>query len=205
MSPGPDKARICVGAISGAHGVRGEVRIKTFTEVPEDIGSFGALETEDGVRSFELKVTREVKGGVAARLSGITGREAALALKGLRLYAPRSALPELAQASDTARGTEETEGTKEEEYYQTDLIGLTVKWADGLRPEGYIKAVHDFGAGDLLEIGLHRGAADRKRQTVMVPFTREAVPEVNLAEGYVVADPPEGLMPEDKGAKKKER
>ena len=156
---------IAVGAIVGAFGVRGEARIKSFCAVPETIGDYGPLSTEAG-RSFELAITRPVKGGFAARLSGVPTREAAEALKGVRLYAPRAALPAL----------------PDDEFYHADLIGLEVVDTGG-RSLGRIRAVHDFGAGDLLEIG---GGGE----SLMLPFTRDAAPRVDLAGGRVVADPP---------------
>lgn len=168
MAP-PDN-RICVGAIMGAHGVRGEVRIKCFTERPKDVGAFGPVETEDAQRRFTVKVTRSVKEGVAASLSGITDRDAAQALKGSRLYVPRAVLPVLLD--------------EEDEYYLVDLIGLAVRWADGPPEEGKVIAVHNFGAGDLVEVAL-AGASGVKSQTLLLPFERKVVTQVNVAEGYI--------------------
>lgn len=163
--------RICVGAILGAHGVRGEVRIKCFTGRPEDVASFGVVETEDGAQRFTLKVTRNIKEGVAATLSGITGRDAAQALKGFRLYVPRSALPELP--------------AEEDEYYFADLIGLAVRWVEGPQEEGKVIAVHNFGAGDLIEVALAQDRSGAKPQTLLLPFESDVVTEVNVAEGYM--------------------
>ena len=177
----PPQTRICVGAILGAHGVRGEVRIKCFTARPEDVAAFGPVETEDGLRRFTVKVTRSVKEGVAAALSGITDRDAAEALKGTWLYVARSALPDLP--------------AEEEEYYLADLIGLAVRWIDGPRAEGRIIAVHNFGAGDLLEIEL--ADAGEKRETLLTPFEREVVTGVNVAEGYVSVRWPHDTNEED--------
>ena len=170
------EARVCVGAIAGAFGVRGEVRLKSFTAEPEAIGSYGPLTTEDGARSFEVTITRPVKAGFAARLKGVTSKEAADSLRGTRLYVDRSCLPLLS----------------DDEYYHSDLIGLDVHDTGG-KKIGRIKAVHDHGAGDLLDVhgpGLKNG--------VLLPFTREIIPTVDLAAGKVVADPPEGLLPDDK-------
>ncbi|MEM6932725.1 MAG: ribosome maturation factor RimM [Pseudomonadota bacterium] len=156
---------ICVGAIAGAFGVRGEARVKSFCADPAAIGDYGPLSTEEG-GSFDLTITREVKGGFAAQLSGVPTREAAEALKGTRLYAPRDALPNL----------------PDNEFYHTDLIGLDVIDAGGA-PLGRIRAIHDFGAGDVLDIvGGER--------PLMLPFTRESVPTVDLAAGRIIADPP---------------
>lgn len=163
---------VCVGAVAGSFGVRGEVRLKSFCADPEDVAAYGPLSTEDGARHYEVTLVKPVKNGFAARLSGVTTKEAADALRGTRLYAGREALPALG----------------EDEFYHADLIGLEVRDTGGTLL-GHVRAVHDHGAGDLLEIhgpGL--------KQTVLLPFTREAVPTVDLAGGRVVADPPEGLF-----------
>jgi len=166
----PSESRVCVGAIMGAHGVRGEVRIKCFTERPKDVGAFGPVETEDGKQRFTVKVTRSVKEGVAASLSGIADRDTAEALKGNRLYVPRSALPVLSEDAD--------------EYYLADLIGLAVRWVDGPQEEGKVIAVHNFGAGDLVEVA-PAAVSSMKPQTLLLPFEREVVTQVNVTEGYI--------------------
>src|SRR4051812_31080869 len=132
--------RVCVGVITGAHGVRGAVRLKSFTAEPEDVAGYGPLEDERGERRFVLRLVNSARGGSAkgvlvAAISGIDDRDRAEALRGLRLYLPRSALPP----------------TGEEEYYHADLIGLVVALPDGTAV-GTVRAVHDFGAGDTLEI-----------------------------------------------------
>ena len=127
--------RVCVGVITGAHGVRGAVRLKSFTAEPEDVAGYGPLEDERGERRFALRIVGSAKGVLIAAISGIDDRDRAEALRGLRLYLPRSALPP----------------TDEEEYYHADLIGLDAALADGT-PIGTVRAVHDFGAGDTLEI-----------------------------------------------------
>lgn len=162
---------VCVGAIAGAFGVRGEVRIKSFCAQPEDIAAYAPLSTEDGARSFTLKITRPVKNGFAARLGGVANKEAADALRGTRLYAPRDRLPTL----------------PDDEFYHTDLIGLTVFDTGGAQL-GKVTAVHDHGAGDLLEVRKPKGS-----DTFLLPFTSEIVPTVDLATGRLIADPPEGL------------
>jgi 16S rRNA processing protein RimM len=166
--------RVCVGALGGAFGVRGEVRLKSFCAVPEDIAAYGPLYAEDG-RRFEVRVTGQVSNGLSARLSGVTTKEAADALRGLRLYAPREALPSL----------------PDDEFYHADLIGLEVVDTGGT-PLGRVKAVLNHGAGDILELQ-RPGAAG----TLLLPFTIAAVPTVDIAAGRIVADPPEGLLPED--------
>jgi len=163
--------RICVGIITGAHGVRGAVRVKSFTADPKDVARYGPLEDESGERRWSLALMRSVKGVVVCRVEGIADRDNAEALRGLRLYLPRAALPP----------------TAEEEYYHVDLIGLQARLADGT-VLGQVRAVHDFGAGDTLEIVRRTGPP------AMVPFTRAIVPVVDLAAGRLVVDPPPGLI-----------
>lgn len=161
--------RVCIGAIAGAFGVRGEVRLKSFCTTPEDIATYGPLWTEDGRRSFTVQLTRPVTGGLGARLSGVTTKEEGDALKGATLWAERSRLPSL----------------PDDEFYHTDLIGLDVFDAGGA-PLGKVRAVQNFGAGDILEI-----YAPGRKTTLMLPFTRAAVPTVDLKARRIVADPPE--------------
>ena len=167
--------RIVVGAIAGAYGVRGEVRLKSFCAVPEAIADYAPLTTEDGARQFDVKLLRPIKGGFAARLSGIATREQAEALRGTALCAPRARLPSL----------------PDDEFYHADLIGLAVHDTGG-RPLGRVKAVHDHGAGDLLEV-----VGPGLKDSVLVPFRREIVPTVDLSAGRIVVDPPAGLFPDD--------
>jgi 16S rRNA processing protein RimM len=166
--------RVCLGIVTGAHGVQGAVRIKTFTEAPKDIARYGQLTDETGARSFDLHLVGVAKGVVIARVAGIQDRRQAGALRGLRLCLPRSALPE----------------TNAEEYYHADLIGLEAVLRDGT-PVGRVRAIHDFGAGDTLELA-RPGAPP-----VMVPFTRAVVPVVEPAAGRLVLDPPPGLLDEN--------
>lgn len=167
--------RVCLGAIAGAFGVKGEVRLKSFTANPEDVAAYGALETEDGKTSFEITLTGQTKNGLTARLSGVATKEQADTLRGTRLYVDRTRLPE----------------PEEDEFYHADLIGVEAYDTGGTHL-GTVKAVHNHGATDLLEIRLPGSSA-----TVLLPFTREAVPTVDLAAGRIVADPPEGLFPDD--------
>jgi 16S rRNA processing protein RimM len=165
--------RVCLGVVTGAHGIQGAVRIKSFTEAPEDIARYGSL-TDDGGRCYDVRVIGAAKGVVIARLSGVENRNHAEALRGLRLYLPRAALPQ----------------TETEEYYHADLIGLEAVLNDGT-PVGRVRAIHDFGSGDTLELA-RPGAPP-----VMVPFTRAVVPSVELAAGRLVLDPPPGLLDEN--------
>ncbi|PWE27375.1 ribosome maturation factor RimM [Pararhodobacter marinus] len=163
--------RVCVGAIAGAFGVKGEVRLKSFCAEPEAIGGYGPLFTEDGSRSFTVKLGRPVPNGLSARLSGVGTREQAEALRGTRLYAGRDQLPSL----------------PDDEFYHADLIGLTVLDTGGTTL-GRVSAVLNHGAGDLLEI------QRPGKGNALLPFTRAVVPTVDLASGRIIADPPEGLL-----------
>ena len=166
--------RIVVGAIGGAFGVRGEVRLKSFCAEPADIAGYGPLWTEDGSRSFVVTLSGQTKGALTARLSGVLTKEAADALRGTQLFADRDALPAL----------------PDDEYYHADLIGVEVFDAGGTLL-GRVKAVQNHGAGDLLEI-----EGPKLKSTVLLPFTLAAVPTVDLSSRRIVADPPEGLFPE---------
>lgn len=167
-------ARICLGVIAGAHGVRGLVRIKSFTEAAEDLTAYGPLSDEAGARRFELTVTGRAKDALLARVEGITDRDQAQALKGTRLYVARDALPAL---------------DEEETYYHADLIGLAAEDRAG-RPLGKVRAVHNFGAGDLLELD---GGLDGP--PFLLAFTKAAVPVVDLAAGRIVVEPPDETEP----------
>jgi 16S rRNA processing protein RimM len=160
--------RLCVGVIAGAHGVRGLVKIKSFTDDPADLIAYGPLTDESGARRYRVAVTGRAKGVLLARIEGVGDRDAARALSGARLYVARAALPE----------------PEDEEYYHADLIGLAVEDRAGA-PLGRVAAVQNFGAGDILEI-------ERPDQgTLLVPFTKAAVPLVDPAGGRVVVEPPE--------------
>ena len=163
--------RVCVGIVTGPHGVHGAVRIKSFTEVPADIARYGPVTDEGDRRRFDLQLCGAAKGVLIARLSGVEGRDQAEALRGLRLYLARTALPQ----------------PEAEEYYHADLIGLEAVLRDGTSV-GRVRAIYDFGAGDTLELA-RPGAPP-----VLVPFTRALVPVVAPVEGRLVVDPPPGLI-----------
>jgi len=169
-----DENLICVGAVMGAFGVRGEVRLKSFCADPAAIEDYSPLTTESG-QSYDLKLVRSVKSGFGARLSGVDSKEAADALRGTRLYAPRDVLPSL----------------PDDEYYHSDLIGLQVLDTGGAQL-GKVTAVQDFGAGDILEI-----SGKGLKEPALLPFTLANVPTVDLSAGKIIADPPAGLFPED--------
>ena len=167
-------APICVARIGAAHGVRGAVKLWTFTEDPLAVQHYGPLTTKDGARQFEVTHAREAKDHLVATLKGIATREEAERLNGVELYIARDKLPE----------------TDEGEYYHTDLIGLAaVTTADA--PIGRVIAIHNFGAGDIIEIAPPHGA------TLLLPFTNAVVPTVDLAGGRVVIEPPEEVEGDD--------
>jgi 16S rRNA processing protein RimM len=173
MSDAKDR-RVCVGAIAGAFGVRGEVRLKSFCGDPAAIADYAPLSDELGARRFEVTLTGQIKNGLSARLSGVRTKEDADALRGVRLFADRDRLP----------------ATADDEFYYADLIGLTVLDTGGTEL-GTVSAVLNHGASDLLEIhgpGL--------KAPVLLPFTLAAVPTVDIAGGRIIADPPEGLFDE---------
>lgn len=164
--------RICVGAIAGAYGVRGEVRIKSFCAVADDIETYRPLTTEDGQRAFHLAILHPIKNGFAARIAEVATKEEADALKGEQLFARRDQLPTL----------------PDDEFYHADLIGLDVFDTGGVSL-GMVKNVLDHGAGDILEIR-RPGASD----TVLLPFTLANVPTVDLGAGKIIVNPPDGLL-----------
>lgn len=161
--------RICVGAIAGAFGVRGEVRLKSYCAEPEAIAAYAPLWTKDGARQFRLAITRQIPNGFAARLDGVASKEAADALRGTELFADRDRLPSL----------------PDDEFYHADLIGLPVLDTGG-QPLGVIEAIHNHGAGDILEV-----RAPGAKSPLLLPFTRAVVPTVDLTAGRIIADPPE--------------
>jgi 16S rRNA processing protein RimM len=161
---------IVVGAIAGAFGVQGEVRLKSFCAEPADIASYGPLTTADG-RTFTVRLTRPVAGGLAARLSGIGTKDQADALRGVELFAERTRLPRL----------------PDDEFYHADLIGLAVHDTGGALI-GHVRAVMNHGAGDLIEV-----VGPGLKSALLLPFTRAIVPTVDVSAGRLVADIPEGL------------
>lgn len=164
--------KICVGAIGGAYGVQGEVRIKSFCAVADDIETYNPLSSEDGTVQFHLAIIRPIKNGFAARIAEVATKEGADALKGTQLFARRDQLPSL----------------PDDEYYHADLIELDVFDSGGARL-GTVKTVLDHGAGDILEI-----RRTESSETVLLPFTLALVPTVDLAAGKIIVDPPDGLF-----------
>ena len=167
------RGRVLLGVVAAPHGVRGLVRIRSFTEDPMAIASYGALSDETGSKRYRVEALSTVKGAVLARIEGVADRTAAEAVRGLRLYVERSALP----------------ATGEREWYEADLIGLPAVGRDG-RDWGKVIAFHDFGAGRTMEVS--GGVASRS--SVVLPFTDEVVPEIDVEGGKIVIDPPAGVL-----------
>ena len=167
-------AQICIARIGAAHGVRGAVKLWTFTEDPFAVKAYGPLVTKDGTRQFEVATAREAKGHLVATLKGIATREEAERLNGIELYIAREKLPV----------------PDEDEYYHADLIGLeAVTTANA--PLGRVIAIHNFGAGDIIEIAPPQGP------TLLLPFTNAVVPTVDLAQGRVVVEMPKEIEGDD--------
>lgn len=170
--PDATGARVCVGQIVGVHGVRGLVKLKSFTGDPAAIADYNPLTDHTGTRHFTVELQSAMKDYWLARVQGVADRTAAEALRGVLLHVERDRLPP---------------PEDEDEFYHADLIGLPVLRPDGERI-GTVVALHDFGGGDMLEVVLP------DRRTAMVPFTRAVVPVVDVAAGRIVADPPEDLL-----------
>jgi 16S rRNA processing protein RimM len=165
-------ARVCVGQIGAPHGVRGEVRLRSFTAEPEAIAGYGPLETEDG-RILEIEALRPAKNHFVATLSGIGDRDAAERLTNLKLFVPRERLPQIHEA---------------DEFYHADLVGLAVVDRAGEKL-GTVVAIHNFGAGDLIEV-----RADGGDDTELVPFDETNVPSIDIAAGKIVVNAPQPLF-----------
>ena len=161
---------VCVAAVATAHGVQGALKLRTFTERPEDVAAYGPVYDRRGERLFQLQIVGRAAGGVIARAPGIEDRDAALALRGRELFVPRAALPDLGA----------------NEFYVSDLQGLAVELPGGGRL-GAVRAVENYGAGDVLEIIADDGCS------LALPFDRETVPEIDIERGRVVVAPPAEL------------
>ena len=165
MAPGPQ--RVCVARVGAPHGVRGELRFWSYTADPLAITQYGPLETEDGAARFEIEALRAASNHLVVRLKGVRDRDAAARLTNTNLFVPRERLP----APDAA-----------DEFYHADLIGLAVVDTDG-NARGSVAALHNFGAGDLVEVNPPHGGA-----TVLLPFTEATVPTVDIAGRRIVVD-----------------
>jgi 16S rRNA processing protein RimM len=167
-------AQVCVARIGAAHGVRGQVKLWTFTEDPFAVTRYGVLSTKDGARQFEVTQAREAKGFLVATLKGVTDRNEAERLNGIELYVARDKLPP----------------TDDDEYYHADLIGLAAV-TTAQEPLGRVVAIHNFGAGDIIEIAPASGP------TLLLPFSNAVVPTVDIARGRVVIEIPSEIEGDD--------
>ena len=161
--------RICVARIGAAHGVRGEVKLWSFTEDPAAVAQYGPLETQDGTRCFEIEALRAAKDHFVARIAGVNDRDAAEKLRNIELYIPRARLPKIEEA-DT--------------FYHADLVGLDAVTPAGARV-GIVHALHNFGAGDIIEIAPAGGG-----DPLMLPFNETTVPKIDVAARQIVVVPP---------------
>jgi 16S rRNA processing protein RimM len=152
--------RIRVARIGAAHGVRGEVKLWPFTQDPMAVAEYGPLETEDGARRFEIETLRAAKDHLVARLKGVADRDAASSLRNTDLFVSRDKLPPI---------------DEEDTYYHADLVGMAAVTPDGV-PLGHVTAIHNFGAGDLIEIATTAGG-----EPLLLPFTETVVPEIDTA------------------------
>ena len=169
--------QICVARIGAAHGVRGAVKLWTFTEDPLAVLHYGPLAFKDGARTLVVTHAREARDHLVATLEGVTTRDDAEKLNGVELYIARDKLP----------------ATDDDEYYHADLIGLSAETTAG-EAIGRVSAIHNFGAGDVIEIAPPHGP------TMLLPFSNAVVPTVDIAGGRVVIELPgeiDGDMPND--------
>lgn len=157
--------RVCIGKIVAAHGIKGEVKVRSVNQNPLDLDQYGTVENADASKKFSIKVVGLVSTNARVKIEGVTTRNDAEALIGTELYVPRSALPEL----------------EEEEFYLSDLIGLDVCLKTPDKKIGKVAAFQNFGAGDIIEIKL-KG----QKETEMLPFTKDYVPTINIDEGYII-------------------
>ena len=169
-------ARIHIATIGAPHGVRGEVRLRSYASDPADIAAYGPLSDASGARSFVLEALRVVKDDMCVvKLKGVSDRDAAAALTHATLYVARAQLPP----------------AEEGEYYHADLIGLAAQTREGM-PLGRVVAVPNYGAGDLLEIMPPGGG-----ETLLLPFTDAVVPLVDVKGGRIVVDLPAEVEAKD--------
>ena len=168
---GNTATRVCVGTISSPHGLSGEIRINSYMVNPDDIAVYGPLADASGERWFEIEIVGRSRNQLIARIASVDDRNAAEALNGVKLFLLRSELPE----------------TKEDEFYHTDLIGLRAELDDG-HSLGTVRAVHDYGAGAMIEL------AGGAQNGLMVPFNKAVVPMIDVDGGRITIDPPDGLL-----------
>lgn len=158
--------RICLGAIVGVHGIKGEVKVKSFTENERDVQKYGEVENKDGSKTFSIKVVGHSKELLRVKIKGVDDRNTAETLIGNGLYVSREVLPEL----------------EEEEFYHVDLIGLNVKEQTSGEIIGKVEAIYNFGAGDLIDIKFKDGGSE------VLPFTKQYVPEIKIKDGFIIVN-----------------
>jgi 16S rRNA processing protein RimM len=176
MRSGPSADKVCVARIGAAHGVRGEVKLWSFTHDPAAVASYGPLETQDGTRRFEIEALRPAKDHFVARIAGVASRDAAEQLRNLELYIPRARLPHIEEV-DT--------------FYHADLVGLDAVTPEGTQV-GTVHALHNFGAGDIIEI-MPLGSGE----PLMLPFNETTVPKIDLEAKQIVIVPPTEIEAQD--------
>ncbi|MBQ8661910.1 MAG: 16S rRNA processing protein RimM [Alphaproteobacteria bacterium] len=157
--------KICLGAVVGVHGIRGEVKVKAFTEDERSLAKYGVVRNEDGTREFDLKIVGRSKELLRVKIKGVEDRNTAETLIGTGFYIERSRLPE----------------PEEDEFYHADLIGLEARGADGEKI-GTVNALYNFGAGDLIELKTADGSLE------MLPFTRQYVPTIDVKNGFIIVE-----------------
>lgn len=170
--------RVCIGKIVAAHGIRGEVKVKSFTKIASNLDKYGDVENKDGSRIFKIKVVGPSKEVLRVKIDGVKDRTTAETLIGTEFYVKRSVFPELG----------------EEEYYQTDLIGLKVCLQTAENEIGVVAGFSNFGAGEILEIKING-----QKETECLPFTKQYVPQINLNDGYIIVSSATMIFAEDEG------
>jgi 16S rRNA processing protein RimM len=159
--------KVCIGVIAGPHGVKGQVRLKSFTAEPADVAAYGPVTDASGVRAYTLEIVGTARNLLVARIEGVTDRNAAEALRGVELHVDRDRLPE----------------AEADEFYHADLIGLPVRTVDG-DAFGTVLALYNYGAGDVIEVRCVDGDVE------LLPFNKDVVPEIDLENGFLVVAPP---------------
>ena len=170
---GAPRDQVLVGVIVGAHGIKGEVKLKSFTSEPLSINRYGPLQSASG-QQFEITKLKAAKDDFIASLKRVNDRNEAEALKGVELFVAREKLPQL----------------KSHETYAHDLMGLDVMLENG-SPLGKLVGVPNYGAGDLLEVAVEGSA-----ETVLIPFTNAYVPQDDFSNGKIIVNLPDGYLDE---------
>ena len=168
--------RVCIGKIVAAHGIRGEVKVQSYTKSPLNVAAYGVVENKDASRTFQLKVLGMISSNVRVKIQGVDDRNTAESLIGTEFYVKRSVLPQL----------------EEEEYYQTDIIGLDVCLHSADNKIGVVAGFCNYGAGEIIEIKL-----DGRKETELLPFNRQYVPQIDIEHGYIIVSAAEMIFAQD--------